>query len=213
MRDLLNELNQQGWARVAGIDSTRSLLDLSKSLGTPVAAPTGEIIKELRITEREFARPGTLSHKYGQGSFPFHTDTVFWSLPARYLVFRIRGDMRRSTLVKTFATLLQECGSRATELAERSVWRLITPKSQVYSSMTFRTSGESGWRYDTTYMRPANRAAHELDESVRINASVGECISWRKDEAVVVANWGALHGRGPAPANEGQRILERIYVR
>jgi hypothetical protein len=64
-------------------------------------------------------------------------------------------------------------------------------------------------------MWPANRAAKEVTALLKplTTDSLGENISWAREEAIVLSNWHVLHGRGPAPREERERILERVYVR
>jgi alpha-ketoglutarate-dependent taurine dioxygenase len=64
-------------------------------------------------------------------------------------------------------------------------------------------------------MFPANRAARELREllDAAMASHAAHTIAWRTDEAIAVANWTTLHGRGPAPEGEKERVIERIYVR
>jgi alpha-ketoglutarate-dependent taurine dioxygenase len=208
------KLREKGWVCVKGIKTKDALLRLVALLGCLVPAPTGEIVKELTVTDARCAREGTLSAVYGRGEFPFHTDTAFWPTPARYLIFRARGDTRRRTKIKPFANFLSELGAAAANLAAKSVWVVKVPSINIYCSMQFRTSCGVGWRYDGRCMRPANRAARELDEMISLNGKDdGQYIDWHDGEAVIVSNWTTLHGRGSAPEAEGERILERIYVR
>lgn len=61
---------------------------------------------------------------------------------------------------------------------------------------------------------PANLAAREIGEILKplLVHTHGQYISWENDLAIVLCNWQVLYGRGPCPVNEGNRILERIYV-
>jgi hypothetical protein len=64
-------------------------------------------------------------------------------------------------------------------------------------------------------MAPANAAAQETEEFIcagLFKAAVQQ-VQWSDGAAIVIANWQALHGRGPEPWQEEERILQRIYVR
>jgi alpha-ketoglutarate-dependent taurine dioxygenase len=211
----LTELQDRGWARVANVPSQAVLLELARSIGRPLPSPTGELVKEIRITSRPMARPGTFSSAYGCGEFPLHTDTAFWPVPARYVVLRVQGDTRRCTKVRAFEDVFRECEKHSRALTEQSVWLVRARSASFYCSMSLRLDQRVGWRYDDKCMFPANRAAREVKEVLEglTRSSAGEWITWSGEEAVVLSNWRVLHGRGPAPRDENERILERIYVR
>jgi hypothetical protein len=96
-------------------------------------SPTGELIKEIRVVSASRARTGTLSATYGSGDFPLHTDTAFWPVPARYVVFQLRGDTRRSTTILSFDDFFRQCDKRTFLLAESSVWLVRTRSASFYS--------------------------------------------------------------------------------
>jgi hypothetical protein len=209
-----SQLNSCGWLCVHGISSQTSLLELANSIGTPVTSPSGDIVKTIKVTSAARARPGTLSAQNGQGEFPLHTDTAFWPVPARYLVLRALGDTRRCTTVRSFAELFRGHDALLS-LAEKSVWLARTHLTSFYCSMLFRHRNEAAWRYDANCMLPVNLAAKQLERALRLMMSCdsGNPIAWSGSDAVVISNWNVLHGRGPSPQDEGERILERIYVR
>ncbi len=211
----LRELDSRGWVCLPGISRKEALFDLAGMLGCPVSSPTGELIKELRPTASSLAWPNTLSAAHGTGAFPLHTDTAFWTTPARYVVLRARGDIRRHTIIRSFHDCFEEGGARLRILAERSVWLARTGACSFYCSMSINLGNTFGWRYDSQCMLPANNAALEVSTFLKdlIQPGGGECIEWEKENAVVLSNWLVMHGRGPAPDDEHGRVLERIYVR
>lgn len=208
------ELRALGWTCVTGVNGRSELIDLARTIGRPIPSATGEIVKELLPNPQAQARKGTLSAKYATGSFPLHTDTAFWALPSRYLVLRVRGDVRRDTTVLSFARLFEKGTSDLRTLAEHSVWLVRTPTSAMYCSMRFGSQAGRGWRYDPHCMSPVNDFAFRVREQIDslLASSRVECIHWKSDLAVVVCNWEVLHGRGTSPPRETSRILERIYV-
>jgi alpha-ketoglutarate-dependent taurine dioxygenase len=200
---------------VPDVRSQSRLLEVARSIGRPVLSPTGELIKKLYPRNAEpRSRRRTLSSVYGTGNFPLHTDTAFWPLPVRYVVFRATGDIRRGTTILTFATLASKLGTQFQSIAERSVWVSHTPQASFYCLMMFASGGDQCWRYDPHCMRPANDSALRVNEILK-NSPPGNMefsLNWAEDTALVVDNWKTLHGRGAMPINEQQRVLERIYV-
>jgi alpha-ketoglutarate-dependent taurine dioxygenase len=214
--DSATELNARGWVSVKNISSGADLIALSHSIGHPIASPTGELLKEIRVTPTASARFGTLSDAHGLGPFPLHTDTAFWPTPARYIVIRVQGDTRRSTTVRTFEDIFSKSDGDVLALVSQSIWLVHTRSAAAsfYCSALRRRSDGLMWRYDASCMSPANRSAQLVAKRLRsISTSDCERITWSSREAVIISNWNALHGRGPAPPNEGERVLQRIYVR
>jgi alpha-ketoglutarate-dependent taurine dioxygenase len=64
-------------------------------------------------------------------------------------------------------------------------------------------------------MMPVNQSAKEISREIHCvaHSGIGLPIDWAHGTAIVIDNWMVLHGRGASPANEGARVLERIYVR
>jgi hypothetical protein len=207
-------LKGHGWGVVRNVKSQAELLMLAGSLGRPIASPSGDFVKEIRPTSYENARKGTLSATYSTGPFPLHTDTAFWPVPARYVVLRTRGDIRRDTTLLKFQDILSAGPPELTTLVDRSIWVVRTAQRRFYCSMRFRMGNAAGLRYDAQCMIPANDAAVNVRRtwSAALRNSCAQCIQWSNDMAIVLCNWEVLHGRGPAPPNETERILERIYV-
>lgn len=211
----LDELKKTGWTLVKGISSSKDLLELGRTLGSPAPSPNGEMVKEIRISQKTKSPSGSQSALYGTGPFPLHTDTVFWAVPIRYVILRACGDVRRPTTVMSFSQLFQQCDKHFNELVEKSVWTVGPKSKRFYCSLRFQHNNSFGWRYDADLMSPANAAAIEVDKILRplVARECNDCINWSKDTAVILSNWKVLHGRGPEPHDEGARIIERLYVR
>ena len=208
------ELRECGWTRLYGVSDQAELLRVARLVGQPVCSPTGELVKELVPRPTSDARNGTLSESYGRGAFPLHTDTAFWPVPARYVIFRARGDVRRQTTILTFNDLFRGEYQKLLEVAERSVWIAKAASKSAYCSMKFSIGGQGGFRYDGQCMRPANAAALLIRDALVsiLSYDRAEPVDWENDVAIVVDNWQALHARGPSPVKEGPRVLERVYV-
>jgi hypothetical protein len=211
----LADLNTRGWTVVDGVSSQDDLVALGSSLGLCVRTPNGELVKVIRRIPRDQAPPGSQSALYGSGPFPLHTDTVFWPLPVRYVLLRGYGDTRRPTTLRSFAELASSWDEDFYGRVRDSVWRVRAGSNSFYCSMRFRHGDSLGWRYDADLMIPANGAAARIDPLLRSLAmeEAGESITWSGDQAVVISNWIAVHGRGTQPPDEGERIVERLYVR
>lgn len=212
---MFNNLREMGWANIDGVKSHSDLIALARMLGTPVRQRNGEIIKLLRPTDTELARFGTLSASYGRDAFPLHTDTAFWPTPVRYLVFWVTGDRRRVTTLVSWRQVLDRICGRARAELERSLWYTGIAPGKFLSSFRFKAGNVDGYRFDLLSMMPANRSAQVSLDILEdaINSSTTSTFGWQADSALIIDNWLMLHGRGPAPHKEQDRLLSRIYVR
>jgi hypothetical protein len=184
------ELNTRGWACVTGITSQSELLDLARSIGRPVASPTGELVKQLTPTPQAHARRGTLSHTYATGSFPLHTDTAFWPVPSKYIVLRARGDIRRPTTILTFVDLFRKGASDLRALAERSIWLMRAPSKNSYCSMRFHHGDATGWTGDSQN----GVTAYETCSGTYVDVSDYFFNSWSTaNAAIATVNGTAVH--------------------
>lgn len=208
-------LATRGWAHFSEVRTTRDLLWVARSLGTPVRAPSGDFVRAIRPVPPAAARSGTLSALCGLGAFPFHTDTAFWPTPCRFLVMRVVGDRRRTTDLLDFDDVWASLDPGLQQDALSSVWRTRRPARGIYCSMRFTIRTERGWRYDPAVMEPANASA------LRIHAALSTLlreparrtqVQWAAATCLVIDNWRCLHARGPLPSGEALRVLERIYV-
>jgi len=80
--------------------------------------------------------------------------------------------------------------------------------------MSVQENGAKGWRYDVDLMSPMNDAAKDISDELRhLVMTEGHAIDWTGSTALLINNWIALHGRGDMPEDEGERVIQRIYVR
>ena len=211
----IEELSTKGWAYVNDVKSDIDLMNLGKTIGCPTLTPNGEYIKEIKRQTKHEAPEGSQSALYGGGSFPLHTDTVFWPLPIRYLLLRAKGDLRRPTTIKNINDLLKDINSDVHEMIQNSVWVVGPTSKKIYCSMKFRYKDTTIWRYDADLMIPANSDALEIKKIIDplVRSDDTEFIEWKENMAVIIDNWTVLHGRGVEPQDENVRVIERLYVR
>ena len=95
---------------------------------------------------------------------------------------------------------------------------LYKPKKVTYASVQYVDVGgmQKENARDAAVLAPlrdVDALAHVLRvfEDPAVQQHVRE-IDWSTDGAVVISNWTTLHGRGPAPTEERERVLERVYV-
>jgi hypothetical protein len=211
------QLSRQGWLELY-VPSPRDLIELAQSLGRPHATRAGgSIIDRLVPTERQQARPGTMSYHLGFEEFPFHTDGAYLIIPPRFILLRLAdgADSLRPTLVCPFSSLSLSNGE--SETLSRDVW-LVRGSRRPFLSPILSDGTVHGHillRFDLFCMKPASRRSErsaQIFESALEKANPVEVI-WTPNRALILDNWRTLHARGEGPLdrNEG-RILERVSV-
>lgn len=196
-----------------GVQDTSAFFELASSLGDPISLQNGTFVKELQVSRHSEAKPNSLSSRFGRGMFPFHTDTAFWRLPARWVLLRaVSGDLERPTHFMSFEKLFRDL---TPSHIRRSAWVCDTGTAKSYSTIFFNSAGVEGFRYDPNCMRPANKAANEVDAVIRPRCFElnGQLINWIPNRVAIIDNWTWLHARGETLASEQKRILQRIYIK
>lgn len=213
MLNIRNIISENGWTEVENILSENDLLDLAEKLGTVIKHPNGEKISYLTPKEKTRSVKGSLSNKFGFASFPLHTDTAFWSVPARYMILNSVETSSSNTQIVHFDEVWNQLSDKDKSHARKAVYIIKTIHGQHYASFIFRDKGIEGFRFDPCTMIPFNESAKALHnnlEGIINNVTVKE-VQWTGNKALVLDNWKTLHGRSFINDVE-QRIIRRIYI-
>jgi hypothetical protein len=213
-RALRATVDRRGWA-VTDVRSTADLLLLADSFGQITPSRTdGPAVDELRPKPSSEAQPRSLSALHGLGAFPFHTDAAHHSIPPRYVLLRFASGSpsARKTLV---APIPRRLAQRDRRSLEHDVWLVDGGRGRFLTSILSHPDGRSCdmFRFDEGCMRPADRvfgAARAVMFHVLANHS--RAIEWIPARTVVLDNWRTLHAREGAPAEDAERVLERVMV-
>ncbi len=199
---------------IQGIEGEDSFLRLARKFGEPVKLDDGAYIKTLQVKDQSSSRVNTLSAKYGNGSFPFHSDGAFMFPPPRWILLRAASvEICRATHLKSFSELFRGIEMRA---LRSSIWVCNTGRRKYFTTLHFSHGGMEGYRYDENCISAANSIARNLEPILkeRTNFSPAYAIEWKQNQVVAIPNWIYLHARGarPSVADDG-RILQRIYIK
>ncbi len=207
--------NTKGWLEFSGIESIQSVLTLANEFGDIIAHPDGNEFNIITPRKKNNSYPGTLSHLHEYGEFPLHTDTAFWSVPARYIVLAMLIENNNSTLVVSADKIFNSLDAEVKKIAREAVFKVETPFGEFDTRAIFEKSGEIGIRFNACCMTPSNSSAEiffeEFDRAlkhIRPNQ-----IQWTGNKAIVIDNWKVVHGR-PAIIDpiDNERSLIRVYV-
>lgn len=212
---LLDRVQIGGWTSVE-FPGTESLLALAETLGRPTPASRGgPLVTCLEPRAHQEAPRNSLSSRYGQGSFPFHSDAAHTPFPPRYVLLRLVGDVPSSRPTFIAPLVAFELSDKDRDLLEYEVWLVNGGRGKFLTSLLdFDVAPhEHMLRFDLGCMRPAldsfGRSAVVLRRACKRLA-----ISWQWNPGfvLVIDNWRSLHSRGGRPRVQENRMLERVLV-
>lgn len=187
---------------------------LAASLGRP-SGDIGDprLVRALAPQPSRDVHANTLSRRHGLGPFPFHTETAYWSRPARYVLLYCVNP---------------GAGERPTLLVDSQGWRLSGEDRRHFLNAAFHVSGRRTflaslaaygghglhWRFDQACMSPATSDAVSAIRKISalIDDSTSIKISWVPGSLLVFDNYRCLHARGTAKTKDTDRVLHRILV-
>lgn len=160
---------------------------------------------ELTVKTTAEARDRSLSKKYGENAFPFHTDFAFRAQPPRYLL--LVNDSEQASSRATLVSRVSDLRSDWQRLLKRSQWKL-TPRSGhsvIVSGFVARTI-PGFWRFDADALEPFDDTARvclkELPSKFAQNA---ESFEWSAHSALLIDNWACVHARAGNPGIDNER--------
>lgn len=190
----------------------RDLLEIASCFGTVVPGARGELIQLLPARDKGNGSVGSFSYVKGYDAFPWHTDTAYWDMPARYLFLTSSDASPCATLYQSF-DVVGEAIPNFDYLMSRAVFLLDIPGQKRYLSPRFEGIGcTHGFRLDFHIYRPMNEEAGRVLDEVGAFLSVNyQRFLWTGSNAVVIDNWRFIHAR-EAAYEDRTRLLKRIYI-
>ncbi|CAI3949928.1 unnamed protein product [Commensalibacter communis] len=95
---MFESLQEHGFYIIDNVKSLSDALNLTEALGRilPLNGKDTQILQPKNKLSSNFK---SLSYFYGFDSFPLHTDTTFWSIPARYIIFFLKEKVDTGTVL------------------------------------------------------------------------------------------------------------------
>ncbi|MGN1220224.1 MAG: hypothetical protein ACI4TU_04720 [Candidatus Cryptobacteroides sp.] len=188
------------------------LIEIASIFGKVVPGARDEIVQSLPARDKGEGPIGSFSYAVGYGSFPWHTDTAYWDIPARYLLLTSQAASSCATLVQSFASI-RDGVCDFDYLISRSVFFLDVPGRKRYiSPVVVGDNGEKGLRLDFHIYRPVNKESYILQERVGVFLKENfERKIWTGENVIIFDNWKYIHSRENA-YNDKTRVLKRIYI-
>lgn len=213
--EIQTSLEEKGWAEIYGTFSDNELIEYVKAFGWIINHPNGNIIDNLRPKAKTLALKKSFSYHFEFGTFPLHTDTAFWRLPAKYLVLYSDIKSSAATTLINFNTMIDKESGKFQRLINDSIFLEKTPSTAFYTKISNRYLNSTFIRFDPNTMFPMNKQAKE---AFRLIADVASQISpyrveWDTPKLVIIDNWNCLHGREEVDiTTDNNRLLKRIYL-
>lgn len=113
-------LERDGYLGFEQLDSIEELIALTNDLGDMIPCE-GKKFYNLRPSEEKGTSSRSFSYHYGLNEFPLHTDTSYWRVPARYIIF-----MQRRGPIRTLAFCLPASPRKYSP----SIWKTIQSSVQ-----------------------------------------------------------------------------------
>jgi hypothetical protein len=211
-QNIREQVRRSGYCQISGLVANE-ILPLAARLGRVVPDPrTGSAIRDLRPQSRDHANPNTLSSRYGDGAFPFHTEAAYLPAPPHliFLYCQHPGRGRRPTCLldgtELIAVLRGTCRPGS--------WVVRAGRPPFLAHVVERTETGMALRYDATCMFPVGRAAQQeqslIDDHLSSQAAIP--IFWRAGDLAIIDNGRFLHGRGASPVDDWSRVITRVMV-
>ena len=211
---VIDELQVEGIAVINKKLDNSALLEFAKKFGAVVPDDNGVIVQDVLARDIKNGSRGSFSYTCGYGEFPYHTDTAFWALPARYLILRVEEESDCQTHYALYHDIFSLSDIDLDEYIKRACFILKTFNGQRFVPFMFSSGSEFGYRYDPNTLIPYNDEAKLLVAKFNelLELQKPKSISWSGDNFAIIDNWKGVHSRGTA-INDRNRVLNRIYVK
>lgn len=202
----LVQLQDQGWTRFS-YETPDQLSSFANQLGKQVPSRRGgPLVDRLSPTQSAAAHPASLSKRYGEAGFPFHTDGAHHPQPPRFVALgcEVAAGTERETLLLDPGAM--DLGDVERDALVRLPWLFSGGQMPFYATIL---SAETGtWRYDPGCMQPTmGQDAPRMLESPPAGAV--HRTSLKGGDGLLWDNHRILHARGPGPSSGEQRIILR----
>lgn len=157
----------------------------------------------------------TFSSTYGLNSFPFHTDTAFRKIPARFIIMKSTLPSNTATIFFNFADFYNSLDNINKNQLYNAIFSIKSTQGSYYNTI-FIDKQKKFVRLDPLIMTPQNESGREcfniLNKFSISNQLIFRLI-WNGSNILIIDNWRIVHGREKVVELEYKnRKLERIYV-
>jgi hypothetical protein len=207
MIDCIPHIEEIGYYETV-IESIDELIVLAEQLGQILPSRKNSVSKVDYLSVTNARSDMSLSAKYFDRDFPFHTDGAYLITPPRYVILRAEGDFYNCPTILCKIVF----STNALTTMQKDVWLVNGGRGKFYSSIYSARRSDYILRYDKDCMRPVlekNNSA-ELMQNL-LSAAPKIYLHWKKNSTVIIDNWKLLHARSDA-SHVPDRTLQRVWV-
>lgn len=211
IKGLQHVLQRDGFV-VFDIDKDRNELTETASLfGEVIPGDKGVLVQPLLAQDVKGGSYGSFTYVVGYDAFPWHTDTAYWDVPARYLLLTSDKPSPCATVARSFESL-NCCVQDFDYLTKRAVFMLNIPGRRRLLSPLLIGRSFIGYRLDYHIFKPMNSEAKTLLASIKEQLDKEYVrIEWTGKNVAIIDNWRMIHAREDAHQDKN-RSLKRIYI-
>lgn len=191
----------------------KKLLEIASKYGLPFSDSNGKLVQTLESKPEKSGIRKSFSYNYGLSNFPYHTDTSFNDIPARYFLLSSVFKSNTTTNIVDFYSIFKRLKDEEIKIMENAIFLLKTPQEAKFTKMLFKQNNLLGIRFDPNIMTPYNLNAKEsviiLERYLKEIKPIE--IDWTKQNILLVDNWRCLHSR--SKVIDKKRTLKRIYIK
>lgn len=207
-------LDRDGW-ELLNLDKIDGdvLIEIAGQYGTPFPDSYGKLVQLIVPKVQGNGVNGSLSYKYGLSDFPFHTDTSFYTIPARYLLMSCSNSSSSCSNIVDFKPFLDKLSADDLSSIKNATYIMRTPESSKFCKVQFDHENLIGLRYDPNIMSPYNNSAMRCEILIKhyLTTTAPIKIEWTGNNVLIIDNWRCLHSRDAVI--DTNRLLYRIYIR
>ena len=210
---LKRNLRVQGYHFELDVEQN-AILKISRELGVPKGEPRNpDLLRTISPQPKEIAKLNTLSSRFGTSAFPFHTDTAYWEMPAKYVLLYCLnpGSGDRPTLLVDSKMWRMTFAQR--DNLHEAVWQTTNGRPFLCTLMTRRSDGFI-LRWDEACLRPISKSAGLGRKTIGsfLNQTNPMRIDWIEKALLIIDNHRLLHARGAARRNDTDRALLKMLI-
>lgn len=199
----------------------QATIDIAQSIGKvidiPALLPRSGIhtVQSLAPRQAHNSERYGYSKSFGLGKFPMHTDLAHWNRPPRFILLRcISGSRTVGTLLLPASAIESRVDATVLNKALARPRRPGKSESLLPFPLMFGCHPAKGFRWDSLFLVPINKAASQIAEVMSANYWDESTTVPLSDvgDTLIVDNWRCLHGRSAVDPNDISRNIERVYL-
>lgn len=211
---IFDDLEKKGISIIEENYSDKELISFANKMGVIMPDDNGLDIQILTPKNKGEGIRDSFGYNYGAKDYPYHIDTAFWSIPARYLILKSEYKSTCNTYYLRFEDIFSFFTEQELKEIDHASCLIKTFNVRRFTSLKFKVNDIIGFRYDPNtisgYNKEAKKCLMRIDEIISLISP--QKVEWTGKNFIILDNWKGLHARGSV-LNDENRVLKRIYIK